>query len=81
MGRSEFKLIRDAMYTDPHDQSIWIYHRWLIGNSEFSFYAHLPHPNPDTSTESSQEVLEREIEAIHELLVEQPDSKCRRPST
>ncbi|KAL9715020.1 Rab geranylgeranyltransferase [Leucoagaricus gongylophorus] len=29
---SEFELIRDAMYTDPHDQSVWIYHRWLVGN-------------------------------------------------
>ncbi|KAJ3574574.1 hypothetical protein NP233_g1680 [Leucocoprinus birnbaumii] len=54
---SEFKLIRDAMYTDPHDQSVWIYHRWLIG------------------TDSAYEILEREIESIHELLTEQPDSK------
>jgi len=29
---NEFKLIRDALYTDPHDQSVWMYHRWLIGN-------------------------------------------------
>ncbi|KXN90513.1 Geranylgeranyl transferase type-2 subunit alpha [Leucoagaricus sp. SymC.cos] len=52
---SEFKLIRDAMYTDPHDQSVWIYHRWLIGS------------------DCSQEILEREIELIRELLAEQPD--------
>ncbi|XP_006458270.1 hypothetical protein AGABI2DRAFT_216711 [Agaricus bisporus var. bisporus H97] len=30
---NEFKLITDAMYTDPHDQSVWIYHRWLVGNN------------------------------------------------
>ncbi|EPT05943.1 hypothetical protein FOMPIDRAFT_1026824 [Fomitopsis schrenkii] len=27
----EFDLVKNAMYTDPGDQSVWIYHRWLIG--------------------------------------------------
>jgi len=27
----EFELIKHAMYSDPNDQSIWLYHRWLIG--------------------------------------------------
>ncbi|KAI0747986.1 rab-protein geranylgeranyltransferase [Daedaleopsis nitida] len=27
----EFDLVKNAMYTDPNDQSVWIYHRWLIG--------------------------------------------------
>lgn len=26
----EFDLLQQAMYTDPSDQSIWIYHRWLV---------------------------------------------------
>jgi len=26
----EFDLVKNAMYTDPADQSVWIYHRWLI---------------------------------------------------
>jgi len=31
----EFELVRNAMYTDPSDQSVWMYHRWLIGSGEF----------------------------------------------
>ncbi|PFH50050.1 hypothetical protein AMATHDRAFT_146065, partial [Amanita thiersii Skay4041] len=30
----EFELVRNAMYTDPDDQSVWIYHRWLIGTGD-----------------------------------------------
>ncbi|RPD79934.1 rab-protein geranylgeranyltransferase [Lentinus tigrinus ALCF2SS1-7] len=26
----ELDLVKNAMYTDPGDQSVWIYHRWLI---------------------------------------------------
>lgn len=31
---TEFDLVRNAMYTDPEDQSVWVYHRWLVGSSE-----------------------------------------------
>ncbi|KAA1474885.1 rab-protein geranylgeranyltransferase [Dentipellis sp. KUC8613] len=33
-GKSDFDLVHNAMYTDPNDQSVWLYHRWLIGSGE-----------------------------------------------
>jgi hypothetical protein len=27
----EFHLVRQAFYTEPEDQSAWLYHRWLLG--------------------------------------------------
>ncbi|KAF7338661.1 Rab-protein geranylgeranyltransferase [Mycena venus] len=30
-SKEEGKSLRNAMYTDPNDQSVWIYHRWLMG--------------------------------------------------
>ncbi|KAF8078123.1 rab-protein geranylgeranyltransferase [Lyophyllum atratum] len=32
--QEEFDLLRNAMYTDPDDQSVWMYHRWLMGLGE-----------------------------------------------
>ena len=28
--RTEFNLIKQAIYTEPDDQSVWIYYRWLV---------------------------------------------------
>lgn len=32
----EFELLRQAMYTDPADQSVWLYHAWLVDLGELS---------------------------------------------
>ena len=31
--QGEYELVQNAFYTEPHDQSSWLYLRWLIGNS------------------------------------------------
>lgn len=31
--QQEYELVKNAFYTEPHDQSSWLYLRWLVGNS------------------------------------------------
>ncbi|GAA5963404.1 hypothetical protein JCM3765_003058 [Sporobolomyces pararoseus] len=32
----EFDLVKQAIWSDPNDQSAWLYHRWLVGTGTIS---------------------------------------------
>ena len=48
------------MYTDPSDQSVWLYHKWLI---------------QQVSNDDIVVVLQKELASIDELYELEPDSK------
>ena len=73
---TEFELVKNAMYTDPADQSVWIYHRWLVSRGEWTAWARVSLPADFMHKGNDRDILNREIASIQELLDEQPDSKC-----
>jgi geranylgeranyl transferase type-2 subunit alpha len=64
--RKEFDFVRQAFYTEPEDQSAWIYHRWLVGVSK-----ELYKENP----EEFKEILRGEVTMCDDLLKEEPNCK------
>lgn len=66
---------------DPDDQSTWLYHSWLLGES-FSLQDAVQQDRPilaPTAREEREQVLKSEIKLLEELLEEAPDSKCMSP--
>jgi geranylgeranyl transferase type-2 subunit alpha len=74
---AELERTHNGLWVDPADQSTWLYHSWLVGET-FSL-----HPGNDipailapTSPAEKVQVLRTEIAMLEELLVEEPDAKC-----
>lgn len=70
----DLDMIHQAVFTDPDDSSVWIYHRWLMG-----------HCNPNSMTplismitiEERIQYLQKEIELIQELHEMEPENRCK----
>ncbi|ETO20257.1 geranylgeranyl transferase type-2 subunit alpha, partial [Reticulomyxa filosa] len=78
----ELEFAWNAFYTEPDDQSTWLYHRWLLGKDGFTTMARLS----DTSQKWVQSqitgfhqlplsVLIREYEKTQELLSDEPNAR------
>lgn len=74
MFDAEVTLIQDAVFTDPHDQSLWFYHQHLM--------TVLMTPEPlkgdvfvEFDNQERVEYLETQISAIKELLEDTDDCK------
>ncbi|CDU25748.1 related to Rab geranylgeranyltransferase alpha subunit [Sporisorium scitamineum] len=66
---TELELVKQAMYTDPSDQSVWFYHRWLI---ELLLQ---PQGGKGERGKRKKAVLREEIGVIEELFELEPESK------
>lgn len=51
--QQEYELVRNAFYTEPHDQSSWLYLRWLIGNSLASWQRAKGSPAEPAATQAA----------------------------
>eukprot|EP01105_Mastigella_eilhardi_P001815 TRINITY_DN1218_c0_g1_i3.p1 TRINITY_DN1218_c0_g1~~TRINITY_DN1218_c0_g1_i3.p1 ORF type:complete len:341 (-),score=73.05 TRINITY_DN1218_c0_g1_i3:183-1205(-) len=71
----ELELVRSALYTEPADQSGWIYHRWLTG----TILAHMKQVEQESCAQglpsSPAEFLCEELAKQQELRDLEPDSK------
>jgi len=73
---SELKRTQNGLWVDPDDQSTWLYHSWLLGET-FSLRQQTdikPILAPTTNEEKVL-VLQGEIQLLEDLLEEDPDSK------
>ncbi|KAJ9101927.1 hypothetical protein QFC19_005008 [Naganishia cerealis] len=75
MRQKEFELVAQALWTDPGDQSGWLYHRWLVGNGddvatlrrEIAQIKELLEAEPDSKCKPMQSIVRSD--PMHTLIV------------
>ncbi|ORY76594.1 rab geranylgeranyltransferase alpha subunit, partial [Protomyces lactucae-debilis] len=77
--KDELTLLKDALFTDPDDQSVWLYHKWLL-NPDSGPAEQFPLAPQDVAARIA--LLQQELEMIDALLEEEPghvwclDARC-----
>ena len=82
---AEYNLVKQALFTEPDDQSGWLYHRWLLGQTSSACGAAGPASTSSASVApagpgarsraETVPVLRREAAMCRELLALEPGSK------
>jgi len=72
--RDEMALVRQAVFTEPDDQSAWFYHRWLVAQVKPHLVA--THTDAPASDLTALRVVVADILALYQLRAASPKSKC-----
>jgi geranylgeranyl transferase type-2 subunit alpha len=56
--QNELKILQNAMYTDPEDQSFWVYLRWLLTSDQFV---------KALDTETYLSILRQQLQVVKDL--------------